>query len=75
MKRSSLPLQINFSIPSELQKYMDILPKYGLVQAKSLFAAQLKFFPQKCIFNEGTEFFDTGNVLKVPVTVIVSKQV
>jgi hypothetical protein len=75
--RSTVPLQATFTIPPVFKKHMEIVPKYGLVQSKSSFAAQLKFFPGKDIFHEGIDFF-TNDIepltLQVPINIAISGQ-
>ena len=75
--RSTVPLQATFSVPPSLQNYMEILPRHGLVQADSSFAAQLKFFPQAAIFADGEMFFkkDKPGFLQVPISIHVTGQV
>ena len=68
---------MTFEVPPELQPHLEVVPKYGLIQGQSSFAAQLKFLPQSSIlersdclkyFNESTESYS------MPVLVVVADQ-
>ena len=70
---------VSFSVPSELHAMVDIFPKTGYVQAKSLMQAHVKFQPDRDIMEDLSEletpFYDpeTG-VIEVPITLNVADQ-
>ncbi|TSL97243.1 Cilia- and flagella-associated protein 74 [Bagarius yarrelli] len=68
-------LRLTFDVCKELKNHMDILPKTGYIQAKSIFHAQLKFLPRCSLPEDAKSFFDqdTG-VLEVPLNIQVADQ-
>ena len=74
---------MTFAVPPELQTHLEVVPKHGLVQAHSSFAAQLKFLPKPSIQEspECLKFHDEeregggGGVYNMPVEVLVADQV
>ena len=72
--RSVTPLHSTFIVPQPLSQYLEILPKHGLVQGESSFAAQLKFLPTKDLL--ATDYVNPASgLLQAPVTVSVTGQV
>lgn len=74
--RSSIALQATFNIPPSLGKYLEILPKHGLVQGESCFAAQLKFLPTNDIYKECSKYIsnEEPHLMEVPVNISVTGQ-
>ena len=76
--RASIPHRVTFTVPSELQAHLEVIPKHGLVQAHSSFAAQLKFLPKPSIqvSPDCLKFCDEGTgAYNIPVEVLVAEQV
>ena len=75
--RSSIALQATFNIPPSLGKYLEILPKHGLVQGESCFAAQLKFLPKNDIYKECSKYINNEDphLMEIPVNISVTGQV
>lgn len=74
--RASAALRITFEIPFELKNHLEILPKTAFIQAKSEFAAQIKFIARKSLPHDAPEYYDpmTG-ILEVPLFIKVADQV
>lgn len=77
--RASIPHHVTFAVPAELQQHLEVVPRHGLVQAHSSFAAQLKFQPQSSILEspDCLRFCDEGRegIYNMPVDVLVADQV
>ena len=72
------PLRVTFEVPPELQPHLEVVPKHGLVQGNSSFAAQLKFLPKSNILESSDchKFLDEAmGTRKMPVQVLVADQV
>ena len=69
---------MTFEVPPELQPHLEVVPKHGLVQGQSSFAAQLKFLPQPSIMEHSNclKFYSEDNgSYAMPVQVLVADQV
>lgn len=74
--RASSALRITFEVPSELRNHLEILPKTAFIQAKSEFAAQIKFTAKKSLPKDAPQHFDSiTGVLEVPLQIRVADQV
>ncbi len=68
------PHNLTFTIPEPLNRYINISPRYGLIQGRSSFAAQLKLQPTKELFD--TEYIDTNTgILRAPIDINIMNQV
>ena len=70
---------MTFAVPPELQQHLEVVPRHGLVQAHSSFAAQLKFQPRSSIQEspDCLKFCDEERegAYNIPVEVLVADQV
>lgn len=69
---------MTFQVPSNLQEYLEVLPRHGLVQGEESFAAQLKFKPQDTLLEEETAskyYTPSDDLWRMPVQVGVAFQV
>lgn len=76
--RAPTALQVTFQVPSDLQPYLEVLPKHGVVQGESPFAAQLKFTPSKPLLEPPLQDIyhtPTDGLFRMPVQVGVASQV
>ena len=71
--RSVTPHNLTFVIPEPVNRYLEILPQYGLIQGESSFAAQLKLLPTKDLFD--TQYIDNDSgILRVPIDINIMDQ-
>ena len=75
--RSATSHRIRFVVPEPLLEHLEVLPKHGLLQADSCFAAQLKFQPQPSILTDCQQYCSaTGStnetLLVMPVQISVA---
>ena len=71
------PFRVTFEVAPELQPHLDVVPKHGLIQGQSSFAAQLKFLPGRSITEsrDCLEYFDEARgAFTMPVKVLVADQ-
>ena len=69
---------MNFQVPSDLQTYLEVKPKNGVVQGEDSFAAQLKFKPLESLLESDTMdkyYTASDDIWKMPVHVGVAFQV
>lgn len=69
---------MTFWVPSDLQAHLEVLPKHGIVQGESSFAAQLKFKPLKSLLEQPTSkkyYTPSDDTWKMPIQVGVANQV
>lgn len=70
---------MTFQVPPDLQPYLEVLPKHGLVQGESSFAAQLKFVPREELLLTKTireaYYTKTDDIWRMPIHVGVANQV
>ena len=76
VNRAGAALRITFEVPSEMSNHLEILPKTAFIQAKSEFAAQIKFIARQSLAADAPTYFDplTG-VLELPLQIKVADQV
>lgn len=75
--RSSTPHKITFNLPEELMEHLEVLPRHGVIQANSSFAAQLKFHPKQSIVADCQQYCSTSGgsgegQVKIPVEITVA---
>ncbi|XP_056278610.1 cilia- and flagella-associated protein 74 [Pseudoliparis swirei] len=74
--RAGAALKLTFEVCPEMRRHMEILPKTGVVEARSSFKAQLRFQPRKSLPRDAERLFDSDTgVLEVPLVVRVAGQV
>ena len=76
--RATTPFHVMFEVPPQLQPHLEVVPKHGLVQGQSAFAAQVKFLPKSSILESGDcrRFYDeAGGYYSMPVHIQVADQV
>ncbi|XP_069466272.1 cilia- and flagella-associated protein 74 isoform X2 [Ambystoma mexicanum] len=74
--RASTALSLKLDVCQELKHHMELLPRFGFIQAHSSFSVQLKFLPRPSIADEAGTYFDkeTG-VLELPMVISVADQI
>ena len=78
LSRASTALQVTFQVPSDLQAYLEVLPKHGVVQGEESLAAQLKFKPLARLLEQDTMdkyYTPSDDLWRMPVNVGVAFQV
>lgn len=76
--RASTALQVTFQVPLDLQPYLEVLPKHGVVQGESSFAAQLKLKPLQSLLDEARKekyYTQSDDRWRMPIHVGVANQV
>ncbi|XP_052832827.1 cilia- and flagella-associated protein 74 isoform X2 [Octopus bimaculoides] len=58
--RQPSAFKIKFDIDRRIRNHLEILPKMGIIQAKSQFLAQLKFLPRKSLTKDAPQFYDVN---------------
>ncbi|CAI9741271.1 Hypothetical predicted protein [Octopus vulgaris] len=56
--RQPSAFKIKFDVDRRIRNHLEILPKMGIIQAKSQFLAQLKFLPRKSLAKDAPQFYD-----------------
>ena len=67
-----------FQVPSDLQPFLEVLPKHGVVQGEASFAAQLKFTPSQAMLEspcQDTYYTRADAMFRMPIQVGVANQV
>lgn len=73
--RASTALQVAFQVPVDLQDYVEVSPRHGVVQGDSSFSAQVKFQPVESLLGLRKYYTPASDKWRMPVHVGVANQV